>query len=185
MLITFSVVLLGLESFLSCTNEGLHFQLNLCTLLTNFFTVGYIMNLYSPLCFSSSHFLQFLLRTSGDLFLSGPQTFNSIVQCRLHIIGTPAPRRSILLQNILVFLQKIVPYGVDIDGCAMYCAIASTDVQPHCENTPCQNFMKSTCRVKFRTITSLHYAFHRAGKPRQACTSINSRINYFSAFCDP
>ena len=32
-------------------------------------------------------------------------------------------------------MQKIVPYGGDIEGCAIYCAIVSTDVQPHCANS--------------------------------------------------
>ena len=32
-------------------------------------------------------------------------------------------------------MQKIVPYRGDIEGCAMYWAIVSTDVQPHCANS--------------------------------------------------
>ena len=50
--------------------------------------------------------------------------------------------------SIFWFVQKIVPYAGDIECFAIYCAIASTDVQPHCGNSPCQNFMKSTCWVK-------------------------------------
>ena len=32
-------------------------------------------------------------------------------------------------------MQKIVPYRGDIEGCAIYCTIVSTDVQPHCANS--------------------------------------------------